>query len=113
MNSQGMTMLVETADQYFDIFQKLKEEVTTSELRPGYYDLTTDDINLQEEDEFHYPVDSDQEGESEVVSYFTDIATPEDRKDAHDSTNTADYTIEYRSQQRDAEHTRIRSLPLF
>ena len=94
MISQGMTMLVETADQYFDIFRNLKEEVTTRELRPGYYDLITDDINLQE-DEFNYPVDLDQEEEVEVVGYYTDIVTVEDRNYAHDSTeNTSNSTLD-------------------
>ena len=129
MNSQGMTMLVETADQYLDIFQRLKDELTSREMPPGYFDLDqmnrrhSVDIDLdsgrsslsQGENEFIYPEeDSDQEGEVGVVAYYTDtdIVTTEDRKDAHDSTNTANDTIEYRSQQRDTEHTRIRSLPL-
>ena len=129
MNSQGMTMLVETADQYLDIFQRLKDELTSRKLPPGYFDLdqmngqNSVDIDLesvrsslsQEENEFAYPEeDSDQEGEVGVVAYYTDtdIVTTEDRKDAHDSTNTANYTIERSQPSDDAEHTRIRSLPL-
>ena len=38
MNSQAGTMMVETPEQYLDIFQCLKDEVTTREVR-GYIDL--------------------------------------------------------------------------
>ena len=38
MNSQTGTMMVETPEQYLDIFQCLKDEVTTREVR-GYIDL--------------------------------------------------------------------------
>ena len=40
MNSQAGTMMVETPEQYLDIFQCLKDEVTTREVRwSGYIDL--------------------------------------------------------------------------
>ena len=38
MNSQAGMMIVETPEQYLDIFQCLKDEVTTREVR-GYIDL--------------------------------------------------------------------------
>ena len=38
MNSQAGTMMVKTPEQYLDIFQCLKDEVTTREVR-GYIDL--------------------------------------------------------------------------
>ena len=38
MNSQAGTMMIETPEQYLDIFQCLKDEVTTREVR-GYIDL--------------------------------------------------------------------------
>lgn len=118
-------MLVETADQYLDIFQRLKDEVSSREMPPGYYDLDqmngrhSVDIDLdsgrsslsQEENEFIYREDSDQEGDVGVVAYYTDIAANEDRKDVHDSTNTANYTVQNRSQ-RQPEGKRIRSLAL-
>ena len=123
MNSQGMSMLVETPEQYLDIFQCLKDEICTNKLPPGYYDL--DLIKRRyagysdhdsgrpslEEDEFIYPEESDRE-EVEVVAYYTNIVTTEERKDAHDSTkkgDTANYTIENRIQPKEQ---RIRTLPL-
>ena len=120
-----MSMLVETADQYLDIFQNLKDEVTTKKLPPGYYDLDPirrrydGDIDLdserpslsEQEDEFIYPEDYDEEEEVEVVAYYTDIVTPEDEKDAHDSTkdDISNSSMENKSQQEDAKHL---SLPL-
>ena len=58
MNSQGMSMLVETPEQYLDIFQCLKDEVTTREVR-GYIDLdlgqsSIDTIDSQGGDEVIY-----------------------------------------------------------
>ena len=53
MNSQSGMMMVETCEQYLDIFQCLKDEVTTREVR-GYIDL-----------EVQYSTDS--EGDDDII----------------------------------------------
>ena len=60
MNSQGM-MMVETREQYMEIFQSLKDEVTCRE-PPGYIDLSTEKLSFDYggDDEFIY-----NEGEEE------------------------------------------------
>ena len=55
MNSQAGMMMVETPEQYLDIFQCLKDEVTTREVR-GYIDL--DDLGKSS---------IDSEGGDEVI----------------------------------------------
>ena len=121
MNSQGMSMLVETPEQYLDIFQCLKDEVCTNKLPPGYYDLDLikrryagySDLDSGrpslDEDEFIYPEESDRE-EVEVVAYYTNIVTTEERKDfSKKKGGTANFTIENRIQPKEQ---RIRTLPL-
>ena len=49
-------MMVETKDQYLDIFQGLKDELTAKE-PPGYYDISTGKLSSDDEggdDEFTY-----------------------------------------------------------
>ena len=114
-------MLVETPEQYLDIFQCLKDEVCTNKLPPGYYDLDLikrryagySDLDSGrpslEEDEFIYPEESDRE-EVEVVAYYTNIVTTEERKDfSKKKGGTANFTIENRIQPKEQ---RIRTLPL-
>ena len=57
MNSQGV--MIETPEQYLDIFKSLRDEVTTTELPQGYYDLSPRNYSLDEEEEYTY----DQRGE--------------------------------------------------
>ena len=57
MNSQAGTMMVETPEQYLDIFQCLKDEVTTREVR-GYIDLDMGKYNS---------IDSGGSGGDEVI----------------------------------------------
>ena len=57
MNSQGV--MIETPEQYLDIFKCLRDEVTTMELPQGYYDLSPRNYSLDEGEEYTY----DQRGE--------------------------------------------------
>ena len=47
--------MVETKDQYLDIFQGLKDELTAKE-PPGYYDISTGNLSCDDvgDDEFTY-----------------------------------------------------------
>ena len=53
-------MIVETAEQYLDIFQGLKDELTTRET-PGYIDLNPVKYSYDSsrDDEFVYPEEED------------------------------------------------------
>ena len=57
MNSQGV--MIETPEQYLDIFKCLRDEVTTMELPQGYYDLSPRNYSFDEGEEYIY----DQRGE--------------------------------------------------
>ena len=61
MNSQGGMMMVETAEQYLDIFQGLKDELTIRDLSLDYIDLSPARLSHDSgrDDEFIYPEEED------------------------------------------------------
>ena len=69
MNSQAGMMMVETSEQYLDIFQCLKDEVTTREAH-GYIDLDLEKASFDDgEDDGKYDEAIYNEGQNEYSYY--------------------------------------------
>ena len=61
MNSQGMMMMVETPEQYLDIFQGLKDVLTIRDLSIDYIDLSPERLSYDDgRDDFNYHEDQDE-----------------------------------------------------
>ena len=73
MHSQGDMMLVETAEQYLDIFQGLKDELTMKDLSLDYIDLSPEPGRLSyddgKDDEFIYPEEEDHYHNGNIGNY--------------------------------------------